>query len=111
MSNNMRLFFFAISICFSGVHSTTALADLHNFDKEGLPSVAHTDLLSSQMVKVGNFWKLNDFNRARFIMQHNQTKETCPYAMSGHYPGSRRSPEEHIKNKTLALPHTFKVCY
>jgi hypothetical protein len=39
------------------------LADLHNFDKEGRPSVAHTDISLNQFVKVQGHFKLNDFNR------------------------------------------------
>ena len=39
------------------------LADLHNFDKEGRPSVAHTDISLNQFVKIDGRFKLNDYNR------------------------------------------------
>jgi hypothetical protein len=47
----------------TGVQAAMGLADLHNFDQEGRPSVAHTDISLNQFVKIDGRFKLNDFNR------------------------------------------------
>jgi serine/threonine protein kinase len=61
---------------------------------EGRASLAHTDISLGQFVKVGNQYKLNDFNRARFIRWNNETHTACPYWV-GSNPGRFRSPEEY----------------
>lgn len=48
------------------------LADLHNFDKEGRPSVAHTDISLFQFVRIDGRFKLNDFNRVGTNEQQQQ---------------------------------------
>lgn len=68
------------------------LAVLHNFDIEGVPSVAHTDISPNQFVKVGNMFKLNDFNRARLLTKNITTQELCTYR-EGTNRGKNRSPE------------------
>jgi len=66
----------------------SGVADLHNFAKEGVPAVAHTDISPDQFVYVdeAGLYKLNDFNRARFIGKHNNTNELCTYRVGGN-PG------------------------
>jgi len=67
----------------------SGLADLHNIDKEGVASIAHTDITPSQFVfvnKVGRFL-LNDFNRCRFIRWNQKTEQTCPFHV-GNNPGT-----------------------
>jgi hypothetical protein len=56
---------FFIIIDTTGVQGAMGLADLHNFDQEGRPSVAHTDISLGQFVKIDGRFKLNDFNRVR----------------------------------------------
>lgn len=68
------------------------LAALHNFDMEGVPSVAHTDIHPYQFVKVGNFYRINDFNRARLLTKNVQTQELCAFE-EGSNRGKYRSPE------------------
>ena len=64
-----------------------AIADMHNFDKEGVASMAHTDITPSQFVNVDGIYKLNDFNRVRFIRWNKRTKEPCPFHV-GNNPGN-----------------------
>jgi serine/threonine protein kinase len=79
------------------------IKDLHNYIEEGRPSIAHTDITPTQFVEVGGFYKLNDFNRARFLAVNTETKETCPYEV-GNNPGTFRAPEEYKYD-----PQTEKV--
>lgn len=72
-----------------------AVADLHNFDKEGQASIAHTDITPSQFILVDGVYKLNDFNRARFIRWSANHNKPCGYYI-GKNPGKSRSPEEYL---------------
>jgi hypothetical protein len=69
----------------------SGIADVHNFSKEGVPSIAHTDIHSAQFVYVEEtgLYKLNDFNRARFLPINEKTDEICKYEV-GNNPGSVR---------------------
>ena len=72
------------------------LAAVHNFPKEGVAAIAHTDITSSQYVYVASagFYKLNDFNRCRFITWDAEKNEACSFEV-GNNPGTFRSPEEY----------------
>jgi hypothetical protein len=70
------------------------LAAVHNIDAEGEATIAHTDIQPGQYIKVNGLWKLNDFNRARFISFSIKNKTACPYFV-GNNPGKNRSPEEY----------------
>lgn len=70
------------------------LASLHNADREGQASIAHTDISFSQFIFVKGQLKLNDFNRARFILKYKHNDTNCPYHV-GKNPGKWRSPEEY----------------
>mmetsp|Transcript_42420 Transcript_42420/g.47915 ORF Transcript_42420/g.47915 Transcript_42420/m.47915 type:complete len:567 (-) Transcript_42420:88-1788(-) len=85
--------------------AVSGVADLHNFAKEGVPSIAHTDITAQQFVYVeeAGLYKLNDFNRARFLPVNKKTNEICTYEV-GNNPGSFRSPEEY-----QYVPQTEKV--
>jgi hypothetical protein len=66
----------------------SALAEVHNYPKQGVPAIAHTDITTGQYVYVqeaGSF-KLQDFNRARFIAWNKKTNTTCSYSV-GNNPG------------------------
>ncbi|KAL7574658.1 hypothetical protein ACA910_003005 [Epithemia clementina (nom. ined.)] len=77
------------------VQATMGVADLHNYDMDGRPSVAHTDISPSQFVLTRNGRvKLNDFNRARFLRADRETNEVCPYLFE-YNRGTNRSPEEY----------------
>ena len=85
------------------VQAAMGLAAVHNFDKEGRPSVAHTDISPGQFVRVGDIFKLNDFNRARFLMTNVTDGGVCTFEV-GNNPGKNRSPEEYAY-----YPETEKV--
>lgn len=68
-----------------------ALAAVHNYPKEGTAAMAHTDIALGQYVYVqeaGSF-KLQDFNRARFLAWNNKTNTPCTYQV-GNNPGPVR---------------------
>jgi hypothetical protein len=68
--------------------TAAGVADLHNVGKEGVPSIAHTDITPGQFVYVdeAGVYKLNDFNRARFIGWNKRTNATCSFRV-GSNPG------------------------
>jgi serine/threonine protein kinase len=70
------------------------VAAIHNFDGEGVPSLAHTDIAPGQFVQVDRLYKLNDFNRARFLRWNVTSQSPCGYFV-GKNPGKNRSPEEY----------------
>lgn len=55
------------------------LADVHNVDMEGKASIAHTDISADQFILIDGLWRINDFNRARFIGQYRHNGTNCPY--------------------------------
>ena len=83
----------------------SGLADTHNVGNEGVPAIAHADMTTSQYVyvKESGIYKLNDFNRCRFLAIDKKTNEICPYHV-GNNPGTFRSPEEYAYE-----PQTEKV--
>jgi len=70
------------------------LADTHNVDMEGQASIAHTDISPGQFLLIDGVFKLNDFNRARFMRWDTNANKTCGYKVSMN-PGTFRSPEEY----------------
>jgi len=70
------------------------VADLHNVDKEGVPSIAHTDITPGQFILIDNVYKLNDFNRCRFLRWSSEKNEACRFHV-GQNPGKNRAPEEY----------------
>jgi len=87
-----------------------ALADLH--DADGMrdahgdiisASMVHADLTTDQFIQIDGEWKLNDFNRCKFMRRHRNKggPETgdgdgnpCGF-LFGINPGKSRSPEEY----------------
>ena len=91
------------------------LADLHNVDKKGQASIAHTDIVSfiarllsffilkliildflsmkapGQYLLVNGTFKLNDFNRARFMRWDVKSNKPCGYTVANN-PGVFRAP-------------------
>lgn len=65
---------------------TSAIAEMHNVDKEGRASIAHTDITPGQFVKVNGTFRLNDFNRARFLLWNKEKDEACGYYVANN-PG------------------------
>jgi hypothetical protein len=71
-----------------------SLADAHNSERNGITTIAHTDITTAQFVHANGIYKLNDFNRCRFITKDRETGELCSYAV-GNNPGNFRAPEEY----------------
>ena len=74
-----------------------AIADVHNIDHEGVPSMSHTDISMSQFVSKdsGETFQINDFNRARFLFRReDDPTEICPFDVSSN-KGKFRAPEEY----------------
>mmetsp|Transcript_55943 Transcript_55943/g.83372 ORF Transcript_55943/g.83372 Transcript_55943/m.83372 type:complete len:491 (+) Transcript_55943:95-1567(+) len=71
-----------------------AMADMHNSDEVGRPAIAHTDITTSQFILIDGFYKLNDFNRARFMRKWRKDGKPCGYTV-GNNPGKFRAPEEY----------------
>ena len=78
----------------TAAQAAKGLADTHNSDREGRAAIAHADISLTQFVKVNGVFKLNDFNRARFLAWNVRKDEMCEYYI-GHNPGKNRSPEEY----------------
>ncbi len=74
----------------------SGIAAMHNHHKEGVAAMAHTDITTSQFVYVGStgIYKLNDFNRCRFLRWNKKTNKACTYHV-GNNPGTFRAPEEY----------------
>jgi hypothetical protein len=71
------------------------LASFHNMDEEGKASVAHTDISPSQWIKVNGVYKLNDFNRGRFLKYSTSNGTVCPFYNLNNW-GTNRAPEEYL---------------
>lgn len=66
----------------------------------GSAAIAHTDISPDQYLWFDNMFKLNDFNRARFIRWNSAKQEACPFQI-GLSPGRNRSPEEYHEDSLL----------
>lgn len=73
-----------------------AIADVHGFAGE-IPAIVHTDITPSQFVFTDGVYKLNDFNRARFVTWDAKRNTTCGFHV-GNNPGTFRSPEEYERD-------------
>mmetsp|Transcript_19996 Transcript_19996/g.55162 ORF Transcript_19996/g.55162 Transcript_19996/m.55162 type:complete len:188 (-) Transcript_19996:2088-2651(-) len=74
--------------------ASLGLSAMHSFDSKMRASVAHTDISPGQWVKVGDRYKLNDFNRARFLRINQTDGTTCTFTVPKN-PGKNRAPEEY----------------
>lgn len=93
----------------SATQAASGLADFHNIDREGRASMAHTDISPGQFIKIGHRYKLNDFNRARFLRWNVMKNEACGYYVDRN-PGRNRSPEEYnyrLQSEKVRL----SICY
>ncbi|CAJ1939965.1 unnamed protein product [Cylindrotheca closterium] len=71
-----------------------ALADVHDLDGDGISSMSHGDFASKQYILIDGRFKLNDFNRGRFIRWNPTLNEPCPYTIEKN--GDKfRAPEEY----------------
>lgn len=70
------------------------IADMHDVEEDGIASIAHTDITPSQFIYINGKWKLNDFNRCRFMREYKEDKSVCGFEV-GSNPGKFRAPEEY----------------
>lgn len=76
------------------VQVSKAISDLHTFNGE-VPAVVHSDLMHTQFIKVGDVYKLNDFNRCHLMFWNSTSNDgTCPYYFPTKNAWIFRSPEE-----------------
>lgn len=72
-----------------------AINDVHSYPSHDLTSISHTDIAMSQFVYIDGRYKLNDFNRCRFISINRETHQLCGFKVENN-PGTFRSPEEYM---------------
>lgn len=78
------------------VQVAQAIRDLHNFNDK-VPAIAHADIMTNQFVKVGEYYKLSDFNRCTFLYWNSTSNDgSCPYYYGDYNAWLFRSPEEYF---------------
>ena len=90
------------------VQVSMGIADAHDADRSGHPSIAHTDISPGQFIFINGTYKLNDFNRCRFIRWNRTADEPCPYRV-GNNPGKLRSPEEYEYREQTELVDVYSM--
>ena len=70
------------------------IADIHDVEEDGIASIAHTDITPSQFIYIDGRWKVNDFNRCRFMREYKEDKSVCGFEV-GSNPGKFRAAEEY----------------
>jgi serine/threonine protein kinase len=71
-----------------------SLAHAHHYDENGHATIAHTDIKVDQFLYEDGYYKLTDFNRARFLLWNTETNKHCGFTV-GKNGGQWRSPEEY----------------
>jgi len=56
---------------------TTGVADMHSFEKDKIPSIAHNDVCCHQFILVHGVYKLNDFHLGSFIHRNTSDGTSC----------------------------------
>merc|ERR1712194_218763 len=74
------------------IQVSSAISDLHTVDKE--PSIVHADISPGQFILIDGLYKLNDFNRCRYLRRNVTSGGTCGF-IAANNPGRRRAPEEY----------------
>jgi len=95
-------------LCCTATQAAIGLATIHNIDSEGEASLAHTDISPNQFIKVGETYKLNDFNRARFLPWSVTNNRICAYRVAAN-PGKFRSPEEYKFEEQTEMVRQFQA--
>lgn len=80
-----------------------SVAHAHHYDENGHATIAHTDIKVDQFLYEDGYYKLTDFNRARFLLWNEETNKHCGFTV-GKNAGQWRSPEEYAYK-----PETEKV--
>ena len=71
-----------------------SVAHAHHYDENGHATIAHTDIKVDQFLYEDGYYKLTDFNRARFLLWNSHTNKHCGFTV-GKNGGQWRSPEEY----------------
>ena len=70
------------------VQATSAIADLHTIDSiTGYSAMIHGDVKLDQFERIGNRFKLNDFNRGHLMYWDEKKEKNCPYAWDDGHNG------------------------
>eukprot|EP00587_Corethron_hystrix_P007162 CAMPEP_0113321470 /NCGR_PEP_ID=MMETSP0010_2-20120614/14944_1 /TAXON_ID=216773 ORGANISM="Corethron hystrix, Strain 308" /NCGR_SAMPLE_ID=MMETSP0010_2 /ASSEMBLY_ACC=CAM_ASM_000155 /LENGTH=250 /DNA_ID=CAMNT_0000179615 /DNA_START=13 /DNA_END=765 /DNA_ORIENTATION=- /assembly_acc=CAM_ASM_000155 len=77
-----------------GLEAAVGVMEMHQIDGAEYPTIAHTDITPGQFILVDGIYKLNDFNRCRFMRWNTTSNSACGYKV-GNNPGVFRSPEEY----------------
>jgi hypothetical protein len=64
-----------LKIC---VQIAAAVADLHGFETDNVPSLSHNDICCHQFILVDGVYKLNDFHLAEYLKHNKNTNQMCP---------------------------------
>jgi len=59
-----------------------SVADAHHYDDKGRATIAHTDLKPNQWIYLNGRYKLNDFNRCRFMSWNNERDQVCGFEVA-----------------------------
>merc|ERR1711862_176627 len=60
LTNNMKMEI--------AIQASLGVSDIHNVEKE--PSIVHSDISPDQFIYINGHYKLNDFNRCRFLRRN-----------------------------------------
>jgi hypothetical protein len=85
-----------------------SIADMHNIDKEGQASMAHTDITPAQFVWYDGMYRLNDFNRARFLSWSKEFNEPCGYYV-GSNPGKVCHASSYAYSKSENVAYLYSL--
>eukprot|EP00814_Leptocylindrus_danicus_P003558 CAMPEP_0116027462 /NCGR_PEP_ID=MMETSP0321-20121206/14663_1 /TAXON_ID=163516 /ORGANISM="Leptocylindrus danicus var. danicus, Strain B650" /LENGTH=507 /DNA_ID=CAMNT_0003500861 /DNA_START=231 /DNA_END=1754 /DNA_ORIENTATION=+ len=98
-SNRKKSMYSSVEMLKVAHEISQGIAAAHSFDyTPDFPyaTLAHTDITPTQFILIGGKYKLNDFNRSRFIRWNKNENAPCSYRV-GRNPGKFRSPEEYSK--------------
>lgn len=102
--HNSRFYTYTEALKLS-VDIALGLSQAHSTEGSDFPyaTIAHTDITAGQFILIDGKFKLNDFNRCRFIRWNEKLDIPCTYGV-GNNPGKYRSPEEYAY-----APQTEKI--
>mmetsp|Transcript_18290 Transcript_18290/g.25777 ORF Transcript_18290/g.25777 Transcript_18290/m.25777 type:complete len:480 (+) Transcript_18290:140-1579(+) len=85
-----------------GIQVATAVADLHSFEEDGIPSITHNDLCCHQFILVDGIYKLNDFHLGQFLHKDKNTNQVCQ-SRTNYNPRYTllRAPEEQTRQNVV----------
>ncbi|KAL3774955.1 hypothetical protein ACHAW5_007454 [Stephanodiscus triporus] len=85
-----------------------AIADMQDVEGDGYAPIAHTDITPSQFIFINGRWKLNDFNRCRFMRVKEEDGSPCGFHV-GANPGNFRAPEEYAYEEESEMVDVFSM--